>query len=50
MFDDAGRVRANHYKAHHEKKGKSHRFGKPYNKDKGKKKEFGGGFKLNVTE
>ena len=31
MFDDARRARANHYKAQHDKKGKGHGFGKPYN-------------------
>jgi hypothetical protein len=50
MFDDVGRAKANHYKAQHDKKGKSHGFGKPYNKDKGKKKEGGGGSKPNVTQ
>jgi hypothetical protein len=50
MFEDAGRVRANHYKAQHDKKGKSHGFGKPYSKGKGKKKESGGGSKVNVAE
>ena len=33
-----------------DKKGKGHVFGKPYNKDKGKKKDVGGGSKLNVAE
>ena len=50
MFDDAGRARANHYKTQHDKKGKSHGFGKPYNKDKGKKKEAGGGSKSNAAD
>jgi hypothetical protein len=50
MFDDAGRVKVNHYKAMNEKKGKGHGFGKPYNKDKGKKKESSGGSKPNVAE
>jgi hypothetical protein len=50
MFDDVGRAKVNHYKAQNEKKGKGHGFGKPYSKDKGKKKEFGGGSKSNVAE
>jgi hypothetical protein len=41
MFDDAGKAKVNHYKAQNEKKGKGHGFGKPYSKDKGKKKESG---------
>ena len=45
MFDGAGKVKANHYKALHDKKRKGHGFGKPYNNDKGKKKEVGGGSK-----
>jgi len=49
MFDDAGKFKANHYKALHDKKGKGHGCGKPYNKDKGKKKEVGGGSKPNVA-
>jgi len=49
MFDDAGRTRANYYKAQHDKKGKSHGFGKPYNKDKGKKNEVGGGSKPSLA-
>ena len=48
MFDDAGKVKANHYKALHDKKGKGQGFGKPYNKDKGKK--VGGGSKPNVAD
>jgi hypothetical protein len=50
MFDDAGRAKANHYKAQHDKKRKSHGFGKPYSKDKGKKKEGGGASNSNVAE
>jgi len=50
MFDDAGRARANHYKAQHDKKGKSQGFGKPYNKDKRKKREAGGGSELNAAD
>ena len=50
MFDEAGKVKVNHYKAMNEKKGKSHGFGKPYNKDKGKKRESGGGSKPNVAD
>jgi len=49
MFDDTGRTRANYYKAQHDKKGKSHGFGKPYNKDKGKKNEVGGGSKPSLA-
>jgi hypothetical protein len=48
MFDDVGRAKANHYNAQNEKKGKGHGFGKPYSKDKGKKKESGVGYKSNV--
>jgi len=40
----------NYYKARNDKKGKGHGFGKPYNKDKGKKKDVGGGSKPNVAE
>ena len=50
MFDDAGKARANHYKEMHDKKGNGHGFGMPYNKDKGKKREVGGGSKPNVVE
>jgi len=50
MFDDVGKARMNYYKAVNDKKGKNHEFGKPYNKDKGKKKDVGGGSKLNVSE
>jgi len=50
MFDDAGKARMNYYKASNDKKGKGHEFGKPYNKDKGKKKDVGGGSKPNVAE
>jgi len=39
----------NHYKAENNKKGKGHGFEKPYNKDKGKKKEVGGDSKLNLA-
>ena len=49
MFDDAGKAKMNHYKAMNNKKGKSHGFGKPYNKDKGKKKKVGGGSKPRLT-
>ncbi|KEH41726.1 hypothetical protein MTR_1g054270 [Medicago truncatula] len=50
MFDDAGRVKANYYKAQNEKRGKSHGVGKPYNKDKGKKREDGGGSKPSLAD
>jgi hypothetical protein len=50
MFDDAGKAKVNYYKAVNDKKGKSHGFGKPYNKDKGKKKEVGGGSKPSLTD
>ena len=50
MFDDAGKARMSYYKAVNDKKGKGHGFGKPYNKDKGKKKDVGGGSKVNLAE
>jgi len=50
MFDDAGKARMNYYKAVNDRKGKGHGFGKPYNKDKGKKKDVGGCSKVNVAE
>ena len=50
MFDDAGKDKANHYKAVNDKRGKGHGFGKPYNKDKGKKKEVGGGSKPSLAD
>jgi len=50
MFDDAGKARANHYEAMYDKKGKGHGFRKRYNKDKGKKREVGGGFKPSVAD
>jgi len=50
MFDDVGKARMSYYKAVNDKKGKSHGFGKPYNKDKGKKKDVGGGSKVNVAD
>jgi len=50
MFDDAGKDKAGYYKVVNDKKGKGHGFGKSYNKDKRKKKEVGGGSKLNVAE
>jgi len=50
MFDDAGKARMKYYKARNDMKGKGHGFGKPYNKNKGKKKDVGGGSKLNVAE
>jgi len=49
MFDEAGKARANYYKAVNDKKRKGHGFGKPDNKDKGKKKDVGGGSKVNVA-
>ena len=39
-----------YYKVVNDKKGKGHGFGKPYNKDKYKKKDVGGGSKVNVAE
>jgi len=50
MFDDAGKARMNNYKAVNDRKGKGHGFGKPYNKEKGKEKDVGGGSKVNVAE
>jgi len=50
MFNDVEKARMNYYKAMNDKKGKGHGFGKPYNKDKGKKKDVGGGSKPNVAE
>jgi len=50
MFDDVGKAKVNHYKAVNGKKGKSHGFGKPYNKDIRKKKEVGGGSMPNVAD
>jgi len=50
MFDDARKAKVNRYKAMNDKKGNGHGFEKPYNKDKGKKREVGGGSKPNVAE
>jgi len=50
MFDEGGKAKANYYKVVNDKKGKGHGFGKPYNKDKGKKKDVGGGSKVNAAE
>ena len=50
MFDDARKARMNFYKAVNDKKEKGHGIGKPYNKDKGNKKEVGGGSTLNVVD
>jgi len=50
MFDEAGKAKASYYKDINDKKGKGHGFGKPYNKDKGRKKEVGGGSKPNVAD
>jgi len=50
MFDDARKAKMNYYKAVSDKKGKGHGNGKPYNKDKGKRKDDGGGSKVNVAE
>jgi len=50
MFDDAGKATMSYYKAVSDKKGKGHGNGKPYNKDKGKRKDVGGGSKANVAE
>jgi len=49
IFDDVGKSKVKHYKVVSDKKGKGHGFGKLYNKDKGKKKEVGGGSKSNVA-
>jgi hypothetical protein len=40
MFDVAGRDRANHYKAQHDKKGMGHGFGKSYNRGEAGHKAF----------
>jgi len=50
MFDDAGKAKMSYYKAVNDKKGKDHGIGKPFNKDKSKKKDVGGGSKVNVAE
>lgn len=50
MFDDVGKAKVNHYKAVNDKKRKGHGFGKPYYKDKGKRKEVGGGSKLSLAD
>jgi len=50
MFDDVGKAKVNYYKAVNDKKGKGHGFGKLYNKDKGEKKDVGGGSKPNVAD
>jgi len=50
MFDDAGKAKLNYYKAVNDKKGKGHGIRKPYNKDKSKQKDVGGGSKANVAE
>jgi len=50
MFDDVGKAKMNYYKVVSDKKGKGHGIGKPYNRDKGKKKDVGGGSKANVAE
>jgi len=50
IFDEVRKAKANYYKAVNDKKGKGHGFGKPYNKDKGNKKDVGGGSKSNVEE
>jgi len=50
MFNDAGKAKVNHYKAVNDKREKGHGFGKPYNKDKGKKKEVSGGTKPSLAD
>jgi len=50
MFDEAGKAKMNYYKAVSDKKGEGHGNGKPYNKDKNKGKDVGGGSKMNVAE
>jgi len=45
MFDETGKTRASFYEAVNEKKGMGNDRGKPYGKDKGKKKDVGGGSK-----
>jgi hypothetical protein len=50
MFDDVEKAKISHYNVVNDKKGKGHGFGKPYNKDKGKKKDVGGGSKTNVAD
>jgi len=50
MFDQAGNAKVNYYKAVNDKKGKGHERGKPYCKDKGKKRDVGGGSKPNVGD
>ena len=43
--DEAGKAKASYYKAVNERKGRGRYRGKPYGKDKGKKKDVGGGSK-----
>lgn len=45
IFYAAGKVKASLYKILNDRKGKEHDLGNPYGKDKGKKKDFGGGSK-----
>ena len=45
IFDEAGKAKASYYMAVNEKKGRSDDRGKPYSKDKGKKKSFDVGYK-----
>jgi len=45
IFDEASKAKTNFYKMVNDKKGKGHDLGKPYGRDKAKKKEFGGGSK-----
>ena len=40
MFDDVGKAKMSYYKAVSDKKGKGHGNGKPYNKDKSKRKDL----------
>jgi ribosomal protein L44E len=49
-IDEAGKAKASYYKAVNERKGRGRYRGKPYGKDKGKKKDVGGGSKPNVGD
>jgi len=50
MFDDGRKAKVDHYKVVNDKKGKGYGLGKPYNKDKWKKKDVGVGSKPNVSD
>ncbi|XP_039686939.1 cellular nucleic acid-binding protein-like [Medicago truncatula] len=50
MFDDVGKAKTNYYKAQNEKKERGHGVVKPYSKDKGKKRESGGGSKPSLAD